>query len=641
MNQEAAEIRTQVNPELEVKLTGRILWLTKDPELLRQQLEGRNLDFVPQDQLAEKVSTDEIIPSRYCLYLTPEELGQFALTGFRGGVIKPSDIKNGGYEMICVGPSFGCGSSREHAPISLKGAGIRFISAQPIERIFLQNSQNQGLYPIENPQILSEFLNSKKTEKGGLTKVYEPISADIICFGGLLPYIKARLEGQVRIPEIETGTRPMTMAEKIIAKHMITESHVVGVPAVKPNDIGFIRTDLRYGYELSTPLGEAVLKEYFGDNFQIEDQQTVILFADHTALLEAKTPEIQEQISKLLTAQRRFAQKNKIQLYPPDVGICHNVVVENHALPGQVIFGTDSHTCSAGAVGAFANGLGATEMAGAWITRDARIRVPATWRFNFIGQLKEGVMAKDVMLYILAMEQIKRGGAVGKVFEYGGKGLDHWPFDELFVLPNMAVEGGAFTGIVEPNGVVINFLARQHPEISRQVLESLIVRSDPDAEFEEVFKIDLAKIPLMVATPGDPRNGVQLSEVLGEKIDVVYIGSCTGGKIEDLIKVAKELEGKNVKVPTYVQASSLTIRLQAEKLGLISAIENAGAVLIGPGCGDCCNLGMGIAEKGQKIVSDTNRNFPGRMGPANVYLANPAIVAASAILGRIASPEEL
>lgn len=637
MSPETLDRRPSFNPESEVTLKGRILWLTKDPELLRQQLEGRNIDFAPQEELADKVSTDEIIPSRYCFYFTEEELGEFTLTGFRGDVIKPGDVKRGNFDLVIAGPSFGCGSSREHAPISLKGAGINFVAATPIERIFLANSQNQGLYPIENQRTLEELLETRRINREKIGASYDLISQDIIRFGGLLPYLKARMESRVSVPEIKTPSHPMTMVEKIIAAHMVTDGKI-GVEAVKPGDAGFVKADFMYGYELSTPLGETALVEAFGKNYKIIQPELIALFEDHTALLEAKTLEMQRQVLKLISAQRQFAQKYSIQRYPPNSGICHNVVVENHALPGQVILGTDSHTCSAGVVGALANGIGATEMAGAFLTNDARITVPTTLRFNFKNQLKEGVMAKDIMLYILAHEKVKNGGAVGRIFEYGGESLNNLSFDELFVLPNMAVEGGAYIGIVEPNEVILNYLLSQHPKIGSRELESITQKSDEGAEFEEVFEISLADIPFMVATPGDPRNGVPLEEVYDTKTDVVYIGSCTGGKLEDLKIVAQILEGRKVKVPTYAQASSLTIRSKAEKMGLISIIKESGATIIDSGCGDCCNLGFGITEPGGTVVSDTNRNFPGRMGNNNVFLVSPAVAAASAIAGKLTTP---
>ncbi|HEY5601027.1 MAG TPA: aconitase family protein, partial [Patescibacteria group bacterium] len=296
----------------------------------------------------------------------------------------------------------------------------------------------------------------------------------------------------------------------------------------------------------------------------------------------------------------------------------------NHAQQGQVILGTDSHTCSVGAVGAFADGIGATEMAGAWLTGDVRIKVPATWRFNLKGKLNEGVMAKDVMLSILSDQKIKSSQAVSKVFEFAGKSLCDWTFDEIFVLPNMSVEGGAFTGIVEPKQ-------------SRTYDSNVSFESDPDAQFEEVFNINLSKIVPMVATPGDPRNGIPISEAVGTKTDAVYIGSCTGGKFNDLLAVAKILKNKKVKVPTYIQASSMNVRKQAEESGLIRIFEDAGAEVIDSGCGDCCNMGFGVVKDGQTIVSDTNRNFPKRMGNNNVYLVNPEFAAIAAIKGELSS----
>src|SRR3989344_6369414 len=188
---EAAESRSNYNPETELRL-GRVLWLVNDEVLLRQQLDGRNLSYVSPEELADNVSTDEIIPSQHCLNFTLEALGEFALTGFRGNVIKPGDIRNGGFDTIAVGSFFGSGSAREHAPIALKGAGIKVILGQNIERIFLANSQNQGLYPVQAAETIDQLLNERKTDRERAASQFDPISADIVRFGGLLPYLRAR-----------------------------------------------------------------------------------------------------------------------------------------------------------------------------------------------------------------------------------------------------------------------------------------------------------------------------------------------------------------------------------------------------------------------------------------------------------------
>jgi len=625
----------------EIKLSGRVLFLTRDPDLLRQQIKGLDLVNISFDQLLENISTDEITPSRSCAFETdPQKLGEFALTGLRGGVIKTGDLKKGNFEAIVAGRSFGCGSSREHAPLALIGAGIKFIAAEQIERIFLQNSHNQGLFTIqENPDLVAKLLKHKSIDLNEFTKNEDPITQEIICRGGLLPYLKARLEGKARLPTIETGCRPMTMAEKIIAANIVNPDGSIGVRTVKPGDSSFIKADFRYSYELSTPLGESMLQMVFNEeDIEVKDPQSIALFQDHLALFEnTGDPRL---VLEIVRKQKTFARRHGLKVYEPKDGICHNVMAERHALPGQVIFGTDSHTCSLGAVGALALGIGATEMAGAWLTGDCRIKVPPTWRFNFYGELAENITAKDVMLSILSQPPVRQGKAVSRVFEFAGYGLENWPFDELFVLANMSVEGGAATGIVEPNQAVFKHLVVQH-HLEAEKLASMTVKSDLDAEFEEVIEINLSKIKPMVALPGDPRNGVPLKEVAGVKPDAVYVGSCTGGKLEDLQQFARIVKGRKVQVPTYIQANSLSTRKLAERLGLIETFREAGVVILEPGCGDCCDLGIGIAKEGQTIVSDTNRNFPGRMGPAEVYLVNPAVAAATAIAGEITSPEKL
>src|SRR5438105_8621266 len=246
-----------------------------------------------------------------------------------------------------------------------------------------------------------------------------------------------------------------------------------------------------------------------------------------------------EKAEGLATTQESFAERQGIKLYGenPEGGseaICHNAVVEDLALPGQIVIGTDSHTCMAGVLGCFAFGVGSTDMANAWYTKDIRIRVPETVRFVLRGRKRDDVSAKDVMLKILATDYMKEGKGIGQVLEFAGEGLSDWPIDERATLTNMAVEAGGTTGIIEPDDVTLEYLVRMRGleavEISKGFLQS-----DEDAEYAARFEIDLSEIRPMVATPGDPRNGVSISDLNEEvKIDTAYGGSCTGSKMADM-----------------------------------------------------------------------------------------------------------
>jgi 3-isopropylmalate/(R)-2-methylmalate dehydratase large subunit len=323
-------------------------------------------------------------------------------------------------------------------------------------------------------------------------------------------------------------------------------------------------------------------------------------------------------------------------------------VVEDIALPGQLVIGTDSHTCMAGVLGCFAFGVGSTDMANAWYTKDIRIKVPETVRFVLTGQKRADVSAKDVMLKILSTDYMKEGKGIGQVLEFAGEGLAEMSIDERATLTNMAVEAGGTTGIIEPDEVTLEYLVSSRG-LDAEVIREGFLKSDADAEYAATFEINLEEIRPMVATPGDPRNGINISDLAEEvKIDAAYGGSCTGGKMADMDMYAAVLkraveQGKRVApgVHLYLQFGSQKIKQYARECGYIEIFERAGAELIDPSCGACINAGPGASKTAETVtVSAQNRNFPGRSGPGKVYLASPYVVAASAIAGRIVEPEE-
>jgi 3-isopropylmalate/(R)-2-methylmalate dehydratase large subunit len=299
-------------------------------------------------------------------------------------------------------------------------------------------------------------------------------------------------------------------------------------------------------------------------------------------------------------------------------------------------------------LGCFAFGVGSTDMANAWYTKDVRVKVPEVVRFVLKGRKRADVAAKDVMLKILATDYMKRGQGIGQVLEFAGAGLKDWPIDERATLTNMAVEAGGFTGIIEPDEVTLEYLTRMRGLDADEVRKGFL-RSDVDAEYAAVFEIDLSEIRPMVATPGDPRNGVPISALKDEvRIDAAYGGSCTGGKMADMDMYAAVLRraverGQRVApgVHLYLQFGSQKIKEYARQKGYIEIFERAGAELIDPSCGACINAGPGASKSAEQVtVSAQNRNFPGRSGPGKVYLASPYVVAASAIAGHIIEPDE-
>jgi len=653
-----------------IKFSGRILFLTEDTNLIRQQLEANSasaseLEFALAERLQNddlplmsNISTDEITPGWVCFYYD-ETLGQYVYVGMREGAVQKDEVKNGGFAVVVSGLSKGCGSSRETAPYAEKAAGIQLVIAKSIEKIYGQNSQNIGLLTSTDFNLIDRIRRGEEIPLPEFTRGLDPISQDIVTYGGLFNYNKARLSGKVSPPSITTTKRPMTIVEKIIARHAFVTAGKIGVEAVKPGDALFAVADVRFSHEYVTPMAESLFKQALGNDARVSEPESVFAFRDHLTFLgRVMSPKhremgLLEKAQGLATTQESFTSSQKIKLYGenPEGGseaICHNAVVEDLALPGQVVIGTDSHTCMAGVLGCFAFGVGSTDMANAWYTKDIRIRVPETVRYVLKGKKRSDVAAKDVMLHILASEYMKTSKGIGKVLEFTGEDLKNWPMDERATLTNMAVEAGGTTGIIEPDEVTLDYIVRTRGLDAEEIRKGFTF-SDEDAEYAASFEIDLDEITPMVATPGDPRNGIPIHDLTEEvRIDAAYGGSCTGGKMADMDMYAEVLKnalaaGKRVAegVHLYIQFGSQRIKQYARQRGYIEIFERAGAELIDPSCGACINAGPGASPSAETVtVSAQNRNFPGRSGPGKLYLASPYVVAASAIEGRIVEPLE-
>src|SRR5262245_31619294 len=500
-----------------VRLNGRALFLTENVSLIRRQLEGEDLFFDRDLPLMNNISTDEMTPLWVCFY-HDDTLGRYIYVGLREGAIGQDEVKRGGFSAVVSGRSKGCGSSREMAPYAEKWAGIELIVAPSIEKIYRQNAQNIGLLTTTDFDLLERLLRGEEVSLETFTEGLDQISKGIVEYGGLFNYNKARLGGETAPPPIETTGRPMTIVEQIVARHAFVKPGQVGVEAVKPGDTLFAVADVRFSHEPVTPMAESLMKEAFGPDVKVTDPESVFAFYDHLIFIDQVMPAKQremgllERVKELPVLQADFAARQNIRLYneSPAGGaeaICHNAIVEDIAMPGQIVIGTDSHTCMAGVLGCFAFGVGSTDMANAWYTKDIRLSVPETVRFNLRGQKRPGEAAKDVMLYLLATDFIRQGQGIGRVIEYAGEGLRSWPIDERATLTNMAVEAGSTTGIIEPDETTLEYLVRMRgldPELIRRGF----LRSDPQASYYATFEIDLSAIRPMVATPGDPRNGI-------------------------------------------------------------------------------------------------------------------------------------
>jgi len=624
--------------------------------LLRRQMEGERFLFLTDEDcehLAKGISTDGILPTGAGEFQSEADLARFALSGFPG--IGEGELLAGDFGVLVVGSGFGGGSSREHAPIALRGAGVEavFVVDGQAERIFKENCSALGGPLIIEAGSVDEANNLLGQVGEGSIEFTEPypdeIRPRIRDGGGLFAFTKSRLEGKISLPLISHSEfspgQPMTAVEKILAGRIINVDPDHSV--VIPGDVGFVGVDLRFCHDFFTGMVVDLVRANFGDNFGdlLTDRDFIHLFEDHLVFAP-------KRFNSLVKSQRKFAEEGGIRLHRREedlegsLGICHTMVVQEALLlPGQVGMGTDSHTCTAGALNALAFGIGTTVMANAFLTGDVLVEVPETVRVNLQGELPGGSAAKDVALHLLAEPFVRHGGAIGGVFEFGGEGLVDWPLDQQSVLTNMAVEGGAMTGIVEElTGALISHLADSRG-LSKEEVASRFVHSDPGARFARTIEIDLSQVEPMVALPHHPTKGVPLSALLERPVIARgFIGSCTGGNLTDLRQAAGVLDGKKVVVPLVVQPASMEIFERAEAEGILETIRTAGGEVSLPGCGACIGMGPGGVESADDVViSATNRNFPGRMGKAGgeIYLASPATVATSSVAGRICSPLEI
>jgi 3-isopropylmalate/(R)-2-methylmalate dehydratase large subunit len=643
----------------QVQLKGRVLFLAEDPSLVRAQLNGKDLDITKIPPLRNDISTDEITPAYIC-YHFDETLGEFVYIGLKCGdefPIKRGDVRRGGFAVSVSGKRRGKGSSREQSPYAELAAGIRLVVAENIERIYKQNCQNLGLLTSTNFDLIARVANGEEIALEEFTRGQDEITAQIIEYGGLFPFNVARLQGKVSIPPINTSKRPMTLAEKIFARHFVTDlsQDQVGVEAVKPGDAGFVRTDIRFSHEYVTPMAAIFYEQLVGDE-PINDPSSVYLFQDHLTFLddvmpaERKAMGLLDLAHQLVLKQEDFARKQGIRLHARQAdrkgseGICHSLMLQDYALPGQIIIGSDSHTPHAGAVGCVAFGVGTTDVFNSWITKDVRVRVPEQVRIRVSGRKPENVTAKDFMLAILRTPLVRNGDAIGRLVEYTGEAVADLNIDERATMTNMAAEVGAFTGIVAPDSRTVEFLVERG--IARADAEKMCegMFSDPDAEYALTVDIDASELRPMIATPGDPGNGIFVDELPEPvKIDIAYGGSCTAGKKEDLdmyVRVFREALARGLRVhpdvQCFIQFGSVEVRRHCEERGYIEVLREVGANIIEPSCGACINAGPGVStSKEQVVISAQNRNFPGRSGPGQMYLASPYTVAASAIAGHI------
>jgi 3-isopropylmalate/(R)-2-methylmalate dehydratase large subunit len=651
-----------------VRLQGRILFLTEDPELIKRQLAGEDLPWDTKNpannpKLRDDISTDEITPAHYCFYFD-ETLGEIPYLGLKCGNVTPigrGEVKSGGFVCAVSGKRRGKGSSREQSPYAEMCAGIKVVIAENIERIYKQNCQNLGVLTSTDFSLIDRIRGGEDIALAEFTAGEDEITRQVIEYGGLFPFNVARMQKKVFLPRVTTARRPMTLAEKIFTRHMMNEKGEVGVAAVKPGDTGFARADLRFSHEYVTPMAAIFFERYVGKDAKVNDASSIIVFRDHLTFLDEVISEEKKKLglldlaTQLKLKQQDFAAKQGIKLHGElkdrkgSEGICHSIVLETYALPGQLNIGSDSHTPHVGAIGCVAFGIGTTDVFNSWITKDVRVKVPESVRIVIRGKKHPNVTAKDFILKILSLDYVRSGKALAKVMEYAGEAIEELSVDERATMTNMAAEIGGFTGIVAPDKKAVDFLVERRG-MDRKKAEAMIagLYSDPDAQYAHVIELDAADITPMVATPGDPGNGKYVRDLnTPVPVEIAYGGTCTAGKNEDMDMYAAVLadalkQGKRVagSVKFYIQFGSQETREYCMRKGYLDVFQKSGAHVIEPSCGACINAGPGVSTRpDQVVISAQNRNFPGRSGPGQMYLASPLTVAASAVAGYIVEYE--
>ncbi len=416
----------------------------------------------------------------------------------------------------------------------------------------------------------------------------------------------------------------MTLAEKILAAHC-------GRRKVVPGELVNVKVDLVLANDITAPIA---IKEFRRIGVKkVFDRKKIVMVPDHFVpnkdILSAEQAKLMRDFAR---------EQGLIHFEVGQMGIEHVILPEKGlVLPGDVVIGADSHTCTYGALGAFSTGMGSTDIAAAMATGDIWMKVPPTIKFVYRGQLNRWVTGKDLILHTIG--DIGVDGALYAAMEFTGEAIAALPMDSRFTMANMAIEAGGKAGIFHVDRKTLAYVK------PRAMRSYVIYKSDPDAEYERVIEYDVSRLEPQVAFPHLPSNAKPISKVGKIKIDQVVIGSCTNGRLDDIKTAARVLKGRQVHphVRCIIIPGSQQVYLEALRLGLVEAFIEAGAVVSTPTCGPCLGGYMGILAAGERCVSTTNRNFVGRMGStkSEIYLANPAVAAASAIAGRIAGPEEV
>tara|TARA_B110001454_G_scaffold21049_1_gene20109 strand:+ start:2351 stop:4342 length:1992 start_codon:yes stop_codon:yes gene_type:complete len=649
-------------PPTEIKLDPdkRVLFLTKDLNLIRQQLyEGLDLrmEDLSVDDLLDDINTDVMTPAWVCFDHDPAILAENAYAGLLHDgrrVFEPLALMDGGFEVIVSGHRKGTGSSRETAAQCERWSGIRIVIAASFAPIHERNNINLGQL-MGDHSMLQRLQDGEIITLSEFTRKFDPVTRLIVENGGILPFARKLKAGEIELPAVSIEQCPMTMAEKMISNKLLGLGGQRGY--VRPGDAVLAQVDGGYSHEFTTAQVHTFLAEEYGEDYILPNPPKFAVFEDHL-LYATGVPRFGrfvDKIQRLRDLQVAFQQHTGVRDYSAvdgvSPGICHQVAREEFIDVGDFIQATDSHTCMGGASNALTYGVGSTEYANLIYNQFAFVNVPESIRFELVGTLDPGCTAKDVILHIL-WKYAAQSDTLDRSMEFGGTGLASLSMDERATLCNMATECSAKTGICEPDDLTVEWLLKRRAGATEQEIRSAFVLPDEGANYDGgVHTIDMDTIRPMVAHPGDPDEGVPSDPTNGAYIDdlgkvsinIAYAGSCTAGKEDDFSYYAMVTEaaleaGLTVAegVECYIQFGSKTVKELSEQNGWSEMFERAGVQLIDPGCGACIGAGPGISEDSEQVtVSAINRNFQGRSGPGKLYLASPLTVMASAFVGHI------
>lgn len=587
-------------------------------------------------KFGDDIDTDTIIPGKRGTIPTIEEMKKYAFELLKpefGSTVQPGDI-------LVAGSNFGCGSSREQAATVLSGNGVRCIIAKSFARIFFRNAFNSGIILItcdgiqdacEGGDIVTVRVGESVSVNGKtfpIGQIPENLLA-IVEHGGLIEDTKMRMAAGLSHnwnPELDDTARRKsgyTLVEKILKKN-------AGVDHVVPGDIVITHPDMFMIHDIYTPYLKDTLEKMGAE--KIDDPDKVTIIFDHcmpTAVAHNDYVHYDAGID--------IAEKFGIEKLHIGEGICHTIMHEKrYAKPGEVATATDSHTTTYGGAGCFCSGIGTAEMAAALITGELWFKVPEAIKIVLNGHLQNGLMSKDVILKILG--DIKADGGQYKSLEFTGPAAHEMSMNERFTVANMALEAGAKCGLFEADEKTAEYYEMPLSEIDW-------IRVDDDAKYEKVLVYDLDELEPQLSCPQGVDNVHPISEIIGTKMDEVYIGSCTNGSIEDMKAAADILRGKHVPDDLRVVVVPATNYVFEEciRLGYIEDFIEAGCVISHPCCGLCCGMPYGLMYDDERILLTANRNFIGRQGTKKTlsYLSSPKVAAATALTGYVTDPRTL